>query len=89
MAQPQLRVIFYTDLVPKVTHIYANNSAFEHVTQDPRNLEQVNIPLFSDEIGYSEFLMLSDAEKEATYKKWPESKGKLRMLFEGVVFKID
>lgn len=89
MAQSQLRIIFYTEVRPKETIIYASNSLAQLHTTNPNDLEQINITLFADEVDKPQFFMLTDAEKEATYKKWPKSEGKLRMLFEGVVFKID
>lgn len=89
MEQPQIRVVYYTELRP-MEHVFANgDEPSVVVTTDPRYMKQVNIPICSDVITASKPLMLEEAEVQAIYAKWPASKGRLRMLFEGVVFMID
>lgn len=48
-----------------------------------------NIPISTTEVTSPENFFPDDKEKEAIYQKWPQAKGRLRMLYQGVVFNLD
>jgi hypothetical protein len=48
-----------------------------------------NVPILVSNVDNAEFIEPSDAQKQAIYEEWPEAKGHLKMLWQGVVFSLD
>ncbi|NVO88912.1 hypothetical protein HWN39_10520 [Lactobacillus rhamnosus] len=57
-------------------------------TASKEGFKESNIPILVSNGISAENFFPTETEKEAIYKKWPQAKGNLKMLFQGLVFDI-